>query len=126
MKQSLVASDSVTPWTVADQAPLSMEFSSKNTGMGCHFHLQGIFLTQGSNMLLLCLLHCRQILYPLSHGGNFLQKEVSLFFYREQKIEYYYRLEKSLFFLSAQQTLLLLLVLASLFSLGSQRPLLQC
>ena len=31
------------------------------------FLLQGIFLTQGSNSHLLCLLHCRQILYPLSH-----------------------------------------------------------
>ena len=28
--------------------------------------LQGIFPTQGSNPCLLCLLHCRQILYPLS------------------------------------------------------------
>ena len=39
-----------TPWTVALQAPLSMGFPSKNTGVGCHFHLQGIFLTQGSNL----------------------------------------------------------------------------
>ena len=37
------------PWTVACQAPLLMEFSGKNTGAGCHFLLQGIFLTQGSN-----------------------------------------------------------------------------
>ena len=32
----------------------------KNTGGGCHFLLQGIFLTQGSNP---GLLHCRGILY---------------------------------------------------------------
>ena len=32
----------------------------KNTGAGCLFPLQGIFLTQGSNS---GLLHCRQILY---------------------------------------------------------------
>ena len=38
--------------------------------MGCCFLLQGIFLTQGSNLCLLCLLHCRQILYPLSHLGS--------------------------------------------------------
>ena len=37
---------------------------------GCHFLFQGIFLTQGSNPCLLCLLHCRQILYPLSHRGS--------------------------------------------------------
>ena len=36
----------------------------KNTGVGCHFLLQGIFLTQGSNP---GLLHCRWILYHLSH-----------------------------------------------------------
>ena len=33
---------------------------------GCHFLLQGIFLTQGLD---LGLLHCRQILYHLSHQG---------------------------------------------------------
>ena len=37
------------------------DFPGKNTGMGCHFLLQGIFLTQGSNP---CLLPCRWILYP--------------------------------------------------------------
>ena len=36
----------------------------KSTAVGCHFLLQGIFLTQGMN---LALLHCRQILYHLSH-----------------------------------------------------------
>ena len=35
--------------------------------MGCHFLLQGIFLTQGLNP---GLLHCRQILYHLSHQGS--------------------------------------------------------
>ena len=29
-----------TPWTVACQAPLSVGFSSKSTGVGCHFLLQ--------------------------------------------------------------------------------------
>ena len=52
------------PWTVAYQAPLSMDFPGKNTGVGCHFLLQEIFLTQGSN---LGLPHCRQRLYHLSH-----------------------------------------------------------
>ena len=37
----------VTAWTVARQAPLSMGFPRQNAGVGCHFHLQGIFLTQG-------------------------------------------------------------------------------
>ena len=30
----------------------SWDFSGKNTGVGCHFLLQGIFLTQGSNPVL--------------------------------------------------------------------------
>ena len=36
----------------------------KNTGVGCHALFQGIFPTQGSNP---DFLHCRQILYHLSH-----------------------------------------------------------
>ena len=55
------------PWTAAHQAPVSMESSGKNTGVGCHFLLQGNFLTQGLN---LGLLHYRQILYHLSHQGS--------------------------------------------------------
>ena len=60
---ALSLSDSETPWTVALYAPLSMGFSSKNSRVGCHFLLWGIFLTQGSNSSLLQLLQCRQILY---------------------------------------------------------------
>ena len=55
-----------TPWTVTHQTPPSMEFPSKNTGVGSHFFLQGIFPTQGSNP---DLPHCRQLLYQLSHQG---------------------------------------------------------
>ena len=29
------------------------DFLGKNTGVGCHFHRQGIFLTQGLNLHLL-------------------------------------------------------------------------
>ena len=50
--------------TVTHQVPLSLGFPSKNTGVGCHFLLQENFPTQGSNLCLLCLLHCRRILYP--------------------------------------------------------------
>ena len=49
------------PWTVPGQVPLSMGFSSKNTGVGCHVLLQGIFPTQGSNPCLLCLLHWQEV-----------------------------------------------------------------
>ena len=47
---------SVTTWTVACQAPLSMGFSRQGTGVGCHILLQGMFPTEGSNLRLLCLL----------------------------------------------------------------------
>ena len=42
-------------WTVAHQAPLSMEFSRQ--GVGCHFLLQGIFSTQRLSLHLLYILH---------------------------------------------------------------------
>ena len=60
----------VTPWTVACQAPLSMNSPGKDTGVGCHFLLQGIFLTQASNLRLLCLLHWQAYSLPLSHLGS--------------------------------------------------------
>ena len=39
----------VTPWTVAHQAPLPMEFLRQEYWSGSPFPPQGIFLTQGSN-----------------------------------------------------------------------------
>ena len=58
---------SVTPWTVAFQASLSMESSRKKywSRLPCLLHV--IFLTQGLN---LGLPHCRQILYHLSRHGS--------------------------------------------------------
>ena len=65
-----VVSDSFAiPWTVAHYAPLFMEFSRQEY-MGCHTLLQGIVPTQGLNLSLLCLLHCRWILYAVSHWGS--------------------------------------------------------
>ena len=48
---------------------LCQDFPGKNTGVGCHSLLQGIFPTQGSK---LGLLNCRQILYHLSHHGLYI------------------------------------------------------
>ena len=39
--RSVVSDSFKTPWTADRQAPLSMGFPSKNTGVGCHFLLQG-------------------------------------------------------------------------------------
>ena len=50
----------------------------KTTGVGCHPLLQGIFTTQGLNP---GLLHCRQILYHLSHQGSPSAHEVDHYYW---------------------------------------------
>ena len=63
-----VVSDSMWPcglWPTRLFHP--WDFPRKSTGVSCHFLLQWIFPTQGSN---LGLPHCRQTLYRLSHQGN--------------------------------------------------------
>ena len=45
------------------------DFTGNNTGVGCHFLLQVIFPTQGSNP---GLLHCRQMLLPSETPGKSL------------------------------------------------------
>ena len=42
----------------------------KDTGVGCHFLLQGIFPTQGSSPCVWCLLHWQVDSLPLSHPGS--------------------------------------------------------
>ena len=56
-------------WTIVWPSRLlsPWNFPGKNTGVGSHPLLQGIFPTQGSN---LGLLHYRQTLYHLSHLGS--------------------------------------------------------
>ena len=70
-------SDSLQPYGLEPIRLLRpWDFPGKNTGVGCHFLLQGIFLTQGSNP---GLPHCRQTLYPLSHLDSILKsKDVTL------------------------------------------------
>ena len=69
-------------WTVACQAACAWDSPSKNAGVGFHALLQGIFLTQGSNPHLLCLLHCSQTL-SLGHQGSlvsiYLNNNIHLF-----------------------------------------------
>ena len=71
----LIAQSCPTPWDPMNYSPPGSSVHGilqawrifKNTGMGGHSVLQGIFLTQGLN---LGLLHCRQIFYHLSHQGS--------------------------------------------------------
>ena len=44
--------------------------SGKDTGVGCHELLQGIFPTQGLNLCLLCLLHWQLGSLPLAPPGS--------------------------------------------------------
>ena len=44
----------VTPKTAAHQAPPSLGFSGKNTGVGCHFLLQYMKVKSESEVTLLC------------------------------------------------------------------------
>ena len=53
----LVVSDSSQPMDCSLPGSLSVEPPGKETGAGTHSLPQGIFLTQGSNLI---LLHCRQ------------------------------------------------------------------
>ena len=41
------------PWILAPQTPLSLDFPGRNTGVGSHLLLSGIFPTQGSKPCLL-------------------------------------------------------------------------
>ena len=43
-----------TPWTLAYQPPLSVGFSGKNTGVGCHFLLQCMKVKSESEVAQLC------------------------------------------------------------------------
>ena len=56
-----------TPLHAGYSRGLIWNFPGKSTGVGCHFLLQGNFLTQGSNP---GLPHCWQMLYHLSHQGS--------------------------------------------------------
>ena len=64
----MVAQSCLTLWDPRTGAhPCPWHSPGKNTGVGCHSLLQGIFPTQGWNP---GLPHCRQSLYHLSHKGS--------------------------------------------------------
>ena len=62
-----------TLWTVAPQAPLSMGFFRQRYWSGLLCLPPGALPNPGINLSLLFLLHCRWILYPLSHWGSFMR-----------------------------------------------------
>ena len=72
---SVVSGSFATPWTVVCQALCLWDFPGKNTAVACHFFLQGIFLTQGSNLSLLHLLNWQKVSLPL--GSNLVYDKFS-------------------------------------------------
>ena len=79
-----VVSDSLRPhglWPTMLLCP--RDFPGKSTGVGCHFLLERIFLTQGLNP---GLPHCRQMLYCLSHQE--IRQKKTAFFGRQKCIFY--------------------------------------
>ena len=86
-------------------------------GLGCHALFQGIFPTRGLNPHLLCLLHCKWILYPL--GILYLGKV--RFFTWERQILYLgralitYLLQKPILFSKTKQSLMRRMALFYIF-----------
>ena len=69
---------SVTPWTVAGQSPLSMGFSGREYWSGLPCPPTGTFLTQGSNLRLLHLLHWQAGSLLLAPRGYWTQSPAFL------------------------------------------------
>ena len=86
-----------TPWTVAHQVLLSMEFSRQKYWSRLRFPFPGIFLSQGSKPN-----HCRWILYYWATGETHLETNIFLLllFQVDWKIE---KLEVS--YASSSQTM---------------------
>ena len=61
---------SATLWALPTRLLCPWDSPGKNTGVGCHSLLQGIFPTQGSNTHLLCLLHWQAGSLPLASPGK--------------------------------------------------------
>ena len=74
-----VVSNSLQPRGLYPARPLCpWDSPGKNTGVGCHALLQGIFPTQGPKPHFLGLLHWQVVLYCLRHLGSRLKSCVSL------------------------------------------------
>ena len=66
-KKSVGTASTVLPSKLSE---VRWDSPGRNTGMGYHFLLQGLFLTQESNPHLLCLLHGQAGSLPLALPGK--------------------------------------------------------
>ena len=92
-----------TPWTVACQVPLSMEFFSQSlAGEDCHFLLQGIFPIQRSKPHLLSFLKWKVDSLPLAPPGkplgwsciNIKMLSLDLLIHLTEKLQHFLLFEK--------------------------------
>ena len=71
------------------KALCAWDFPGKNTGVGCHFLLQGIFPTHG---LKPCLLLSKWILLPLGHLGiqkNYKNNFIAFLYTLSNQLQYF-------------------------------------
>ena len=81
-----VMSSSLRPHGLQPARPLRpWDFLGKNTGEGCHFLLQGIFPTQGSNLHLLRPLHWQAGSLPLSHWEAHVDCTLRILLWRQHR-----------------------------------------
>ena len=75
---ALVVSDSLRPYGLQLGSSVHGDSPGKNTRVGCYVLLQGIFLTQGLKLRLLCLLHWQVGTLPLEPPGKPLKEHSHL------------------------------------------------
>ena len=81
-----VLSDSLRPHGLQPSKLLCpWDFPAENPGVGCHFLLQGIFLTQVSDSCLLSLLHWQVDSLPLMPLGKPKRRYLYLKFWKEKR-----------------------------------------
>ena len=102
---------SVTPWTVARKAPLSMEFPPQEYWSGLPFPPLGALPTQGLKPHLLCLLNLPEYSLPLHHLDHPFWYIIIIFF----TITNYILIKIPLFPCMSKQTKMINLILSYCF-----------
>ena len=69
-----------TEWTATYQSPLSLDSQGKNTGMGSHSLLRGLFLAQGLNLISYVSCIGRWVLLPLASPGEPTDRYICIIF----------------------------------------------
>ena len=87
-------------WMKAVRLLCPWNFPGKNTGVSCHFLLQGIFLTKDLNLCLFCLLCWQAGSLPVNHLGLLSVSTQSMYVTFENVYFYQWRHGHCIFFRS--------------------------